>query len=95
MINQRMDAKDWAMLLLLSFLWGGSFFLIGVIVVELPPLTIVTLRVGIAAIVLWAVLLINGYDVPKSFKLWRAFFMLGLLNNAIPFSLIVWEILII
>lgn len=90
LINQRMDAKDWAMLLLLSFLWGGSFFLIGVIVGELPPLTIVTLRVGIAAIVLWAVLLIKGYDVPKSFKLWRAFLMLGLLNNAIPFSLIVW-----
>ena len=66
LINQRMDAKDWAMLLLLSFLWGGSFFLIGVIVGELPPLTIVTLRVGIAAIVLWAVLLIKGYDVPKS-----------------------------
>lgn len=90
MINKRMDTKDWAMLLLLSFLWGGSFFLVGVIVIELPPLTIVTLRVGIAAIVLWAVLLINGYEVPKSFKLWQAFLMLGLLNNVIPFSLIVW-----
>ncbi len=85
-----MDAKDWALLLLLSFLWGGSFFLIDVIVLELPPLTIVTLRVGIAAIVLWTVLLIKGYEVPKSFKLWRAFLMLGLLNNVIPFSLIVW-----
>ena len=90
LINQRMDAKDWALLLLLSFLWGGSFFLIDVIVLELPPLTIVTLRVGIAAIVLWTVLLIKGYEVPKSFKLWRAFLMLGLLNNVIPFSLIVW-----
>jgi drug/metabolite transporter (DMT)-like permease len=79
-----MDAKDWALLLLLSFLWGGSFFLIDVIVLELPPLTIVTLRVGIAAIVLWTVLLIKGYEVPKSFKLWRAFLMLGLLNNVIP-----------
>jgi len=85
-----MVAKDWALLLLLSLLWGGSFFLIDVIVLELPPLTIVTLRVGIAAIVLWTVLLIKGYEVPKSFKLWRAFFMLGLLNNVMPFSLIVW-----
>ena len=85
-----MGAKDWALLLLLSFLWGGSFFLIDVIVLELPPLTIVTLRVGIAAIVLWSVLLIKSYEVPKSFKLWRAFFMLGLLNNVVPFSLIVW-----
>ena len=90
MINQRMGTKDWVMLLLLSFLWGGSFFLIGVVVAELPPLTIVTLRVGIAGLTLWAVLLIGGYEIPKSFKLWRAFFMLGLLNNVIPFALIVW-----
>ena len=90
MINQRMGTKDWAMLLLLSFLWGGSFFLIGAVVAELPPLTIVTLRVGVAALTLWAVLLIGGYEIPKSFKLWRAFFMLGLLNNVIPFALIVW-----
>ena len=90
MINQRMGTKDWAMLLLLSFLWGGSFFLIGVVVAELPPLTIVTLRVGVAALTLWAVLLIGGYEIPKSLKLWRAFFMLGLLNNVIPFALIVW-----
>ena len=89
MINQRMGTKDWAMLLLLSFLWGGSFFLIGLVVTELPPLTIVTLRVGIAALSLWAIMLIGGYQVPKTFKLWRAFFMLGLLNNVIPFTLIV------
>ncbi|MDB4068608.1 DMT family transporter [Pseudomonadales bacterium] len=90
MINQRMGTTDWAMLLLLSFLWGGSFFLIGVLVAELPPLTIVTIRVGVAALTLWAVLLVGGYDIPKTFKLWRAFFMLGLLNNVIPFTFIVW-----
>ena len=90
MINQRMGTTDWAMLLLLSFLWGGSFFLIGVLVAELPPLTIVTIRVGVAALTLWAVLLVGGYDIPQTFKLWRAFFMLGLLNNVIPFTFIVW-----
>lgn len=90
MINQRMGTTDWAMLLLLSFLWGGSFFLIGVLVAELPPLTIVTIRVGVAALTLWVVLLVGGYDIPKTFKLWRAFFMLGLLNNVIPFTFIVW-----
>ena len=90
MINQRMAAKDWAMLLLLSFLWGGSFFFIGVAVTELPPLTIVLLRVGIAAITLWAIALFFGHQFPRSLKLWRAFFIMGLLSNAIPFSLIVW-----
>jgi drug/metabolite transporter (DMT)-like permease len=90
MINQSMGTKDWAMLLLLSLLWGGSFFFISIVVTELPPLTIVLLRVGIAAITLWAILLIAGYEVPKSFRLWRSFFILGLLNNVIPFALIVW-----
>jgi drug/metabolite transporter (DMT)-like permease len=90
MINQSMTTKDWAMLLLLSLLWGGSFFLISLAVAELPPLTIVLLRVGIAAITLWTILLIGGYQIPKSLKLWRTFFILGLLNNVIPFSLIVW-----
>lgn len=85
-----MTTKDWAMLLLLSLLWGGSFFLIGLAVAELPPLTIVLLRVGIAAITLWAILLIGDYEIPKSLKLWRTFFIMGLLNNVIPFSLIVW-----
>ena len=35
------------MLLILSVLWGGSFFFIGVAVKELPPLTIMMLRVGL------------------------------------------------
>ena len=90
MINQTMSAKDWTMLLLLSCLWGGSFFFIGVAVTELPPLTIVTLRVGLAAIILWIFFLVSGQEIPKSMKLWRTFFVLGLLGNAIPFSLIVW-----
>jgi len=90
MINQTMSPKDWLMLLLLSFLWGGSFFFIAVAVSELPPLTIVTMRVALASVTLWIILLVAGYEVPKSLKLWRSFFVLGLLNNAIPFSLIVW-----
>ena len=77
MINQSMTTKDWAMLLLLSLLWGGSFFLISLAVAELPPLTIVLLRVGIAAITLWAILLIGGYEIPKSLKLWRTFSFWG------------------
>ena len=50
-----MGAKEWALLLILSVLWGGSFFFIGVAVKELPPLTIMMLRVGIAALILHVV----------------------------------------
>ena len=90
MIQQTMGTKDWAMLLLLSLLWGGSFFFIGIAVTELPPFTIVTLRVGLATITLWLVLLVAGYPIPKGGSTWRAFFVMGLLSNALPFCLIVW-----
>ena len=90
MINQRMGTKDWGMLLLLSFLWGGSFFFVSVAISELPPFTLVTMRVGLAALTLWLVLLVSGYPIPKSVKVWRTFMMMGLLGNALPFSLIAW-----
>jgi drug/metabolite transporter (DMT)-like permease len=85
-----MTLKDWGMLLSLSMLWGGSFFFVGVAVSELPPLTIVTLRVGIAALILWAVLIFSGQSAPRSAGLWKALFTMGLITNVIPFSLIVW-----
>ena len=90
MINQSMGSKDWAMLLLLSLLWGSSFFFVGVAVSELSPLTIVTLRVAIASIILWIFLLFSKHQAPKTAKLWRDLFIMGLLNNVIPFLLIVW-----
>jgi drug/metabolite transporter (DMT)-like permease len=89
-INTSMGAREWTMLIVLSVLWGGSFFFVGVAVADLPPLTIVSLRVGLAAIALWSIAFAMGLSPPKSTKVWAAFLGMGLLNNAIPFVLIVW-----
>ena len=89
-INTSMGMREWLMLVTLSILWGGSFFFVGVAVAELPPLTIVALRVGLAAITLWIIVLFMGLSLPKSPNVWVAFLIMGLLNNVIPFSLIVW-----
>lgn len=89
-INRTMNPAEWAMLLALSVLWGGSFFFTGVAVSELPPLTIVMLRVGIAALVLNLVVRAFGQRMPADRRSWAAFFGMGLLNNVIPFCLIVW-----
>ena len=86
----RLTALDWFLLLALSVLWGGSFFFVGVAVKALPPFTIVLLRVAIAAAALHIVLRLTGVRFPRDFATWQAFFGMGLLNNAIPFSLIVW-----
>ncbi len=85
MATQRvMGAKEWAMLLILSVLWGGSFFFIGVAVKELPPLTIMMLRVGCAALTLHLVIRVMGQWMPRDPKVWLAFCGMGLLNNVIP-----------
>lgn len=89
-INPTMGVREWAMLLSLSLLWGGSYFFVGVAVTALPPLTIVALRVGLAAIALWGMIALWGVAVPRSARVWIALLGMGVLNNAIPFSLIVW-----
>ena len=89
-IQKQMDAGEWGMLVALSLLWGGSFFFIGIAVKELPPVTIVTLRVSMAAVALLIVCRIMGLHLPRQWAVWRAFFGMGLLNNIIPFCLIVW-----
>lgn len=89
-VNPSMGRKEWMLLILLSVLWGGSFFFVGVAVSGLPPFTIVALRVAIAAGTLLLVLRITGLHIPRNRELWRAFAVMGVINNAIPFSLIVW-----
>jgi drug/metabolite transporter (DMT)-like permease len=85
-----MDGHAWTMLIALSLLWGGSFLFQGIAVRELPTLTIVALRVAIAAVALGIVLAAWRIPMPRTLPAWRAFLVMGLLNNALPFSLIVW-----
>ncbi|HEX2116539.1 MAG TPA: DMT family transporter [Alphaproteobacteria bacterium] len=85
-----MGAEDLALLVALSLLWGGSFFFVGVAVAELPTFTIVALRVLLATLALLLFLKATGTVIPASAEAWRAFAVMGVLNNVIPFSLIVW-----
>jgi drug/metabolite transporter (DMT)-like permease len=88
--QRAMTAREWGLLALLSVLWGGSFFFIGVAVKELPPLTLAGLRVGLAALILWASAPLTGARLPRSGKALAALALLGLGNNALPFALIAW-----
>lgn len=89
-ISRTMGPAQWAMLVVLSILWGGSFFFAEVALTSLPPFTIVLLRVGLAAVALHLFLAAQGKPVPFEPHLWLAFFVMGLLNNVMPFSLLVW-----
>lgn len=89
-VNRSMEPREWSFLIVLSVLWGGSFFFVEIALDAFEPLTIVALRVGLAAIVLNVIVLVAGLGTLWDKRLWPAFLGMGLLNNSIPFSLIVW-----
>src|SRR3954470_2625736 len=87
--HSRIDARDWSLLAVLSVLWGGSFFFNGAALRELPPLTLVLLRVALGSAILLPLLRMQGISFPRGIAGWKPFIAIGLLNNVIPFSLIV------
>ncbi|MDG2195423.1 MAG: DMT family transporter [SAR324 cluster bacterium] len=89
-INTSMTFHEWGLLFALSILWGGSFFFNGVAVRELPTFTIVVGRVALASVALLLVMRVTGQQFPRNSRIWIAFGGMGMLNNVVPFSLIVW-----
>ncbi|MBS8260941.1 DMT family transporter [Roseibium polysiphoniae] len=85
-----MTLANWFLLLLLGTIWGGSFLFAKVAVAEIPPLVLVFLRVLIAGLALHVVLRLRGISFPLSPTLLVSFLVMGLLNNAVPFSLLFW-----
>ena len=85
-----MNTKNWLLLFALSVIWAGAFLFAKVAVREVPVPTLVFLRVFIAALTLHIVLKISGKRFPWTFEALRPFLLMGLLNNAIPFSLLFW-----
>ncbi|CAN5648356.1 DMT family transporter [soil metagenome] len=82
-----MRPRDFAGLVLLGALWGGSFLFIRVAVPALGPFLLAELRVALAAVALFLFALAAG-RVPEIRHRWRSFLVLGFLNAAVPFSLI-------
>jgi len=89
-INSQMRPREWAMLITLSLVWAGSFFFNGVAVRELPVMSIVIGRVGIASLLLVPWLIWRSTGLPRNVTIWRAFLVMGMFNNVLPFCLIVW-----
>jgi drug/metabolite transporter (DMT)-like permease len=85
-----MSGRDWAILLSLSVLWGGSFLFIEIAIATVPPLTFVLIRVALAAAALWLFLLARRQKLAMPAGALLAFLVLALLNNVLPFILFAW-----
>jgi len=89
-VQRIITSRTWAELFLLGFIWGGSFLAIKLALDEVPFVTSVAHRVFWAAVILWAYVFARGLTIPRDLKIWGALFVMGLLNNVIPFSLMAW-----
>lgn len=83
-----LNARVWALLLLLGLIWGGSFFFARIAVQTVPPLTLVLYRVALAALALHLYLAARRQHLWQWRGLTSSFLVQGLLNNVAPFSLL-------
>ena len=86
----RMSPLEWLLLTILGGLWGGTFFFNAIALPELPPLVVILLRVAIATVILWGVVLMSGVAVPRGRDVWVALTVMAFANSALPFFLIAW-----
>jgi drug/metabolite transporter (DMT)-like permease len=85
-----MTASDWLLLILLSVLWGASFFFVELAVEDFPPFTLALLRCAVAAAFLLIYVRVNGFSLPQDAATWRSLAVLAALNTLFPFTLIFW-----
>ena len=82
--------QDFALLGILALLWGSSYPLIKVAVAEIPPLTLIAVRVSVAAIVLGVVLIMRHVPLPRSPRMWRALGVQAFFNSIGAWTLLAW-----
>ena len=85
-----MSARDWSLLWALSLLWGMSFMFVEVALESVAPMTLVTIRVGGAAILLGVALRLRGVRLAPALSRWRVYVWMGFLGNAFPFGCFAW-----
>ncbi len=88
--HQNVSLTAWMLLALLALVWGGSYLSNRVALEQVPVFTTVAFRVGGASLALWIYVALRRLPVPLTPRLALAFLGMGILNNVIPFSLIVW-----
>jgi len=84
------SGPDYARLLLLSVIWGGSFLLIKIGVASLPPIWVAATRITIGGLALLLLLRLRGLGLPRGRGVWPRLAFIGIIGNLLPFTLIGW-----
>jgi len=83
-------ARDYALLVLLSAIWGSSFLFMKLGVADIPAASLTLGRLVLAAILLAVVARMAGQALPRGLRIWGVITLAALTGNALPFTLIAW-----
>jgi len=86
--SPRPTARDFALLLTLSFCWGVAFFFIRVAVETMSPLVMNIGRMAVASACLFLLVKAQRHALPAWGPVWGYLAALAILGNAVPYWLI-------
>ena len=89
-----MRGQDITDLILLAAIWGSSFLFITLAVNDFGPFALMALRTGIGLIVLLP-LLFWRHALSDLIRHWKPIFVVGIINAAIPFTLLAYAAFVI
>jgi drug/metabolite transporter (DMT)-like permease len=81
---------EYGLLVVLATLWGASYPLIKIALESIPPVTLMAVRVSLAAVILTAIAFARGYRFPGDAATWRAFLVQAVFNSAGAWTLLAW-----
>ena len=86
---------NWIALICLGAIWGGSFMGAKLALTSFGPMTVALLRLTLASVVLLIIALAYGRKFPgfstsADRRIWVHIAIMGLITNAVPFSLLNW-----
>jgi len=85
-----MKAKEWTVFVLLGLIWGSSFLWIRIAVQDTGPFTLVALRLLFGLFGLLAVMKYKKLPFPRDKRTLLSLAIMGVINTALPFTLISW-----
>ena len=71
-------------------MWGSSYLFAKVALAEIPPITLVAIRVSVAACFLLVVLAWQGGHLPRDGRTWRMLFVQAVFNSIGSWTLLAW-----
>jgi len=81
---------EYLLLVLLSVMWGSSYLFIAVALEEIPPITLIAIRVSVSALFLILVMRWKGESLPTDPTIWRGLFILAIFNSIGAWTVLAW-----